>query len=416
LAAFEYIALNAKGKSEKGLIEADTARQARQLLRDRGLMPTALNEVAERAAAAARGAAKPGGLAGLLQGNVGSLSAAELALFTRQLATLFRSGLPLDEALTVVAQQSESARVQRITLGLRARVTEGESLATALEQFPSAFPVLFRATVEAGEQAGKLDHVLERLADYVERSQEMAGKVQQAAIYPAIMLVVATAVVMGMMTYVVPQVVAVFEGINAELPLLTRAMIGLSDFLRQTWAFLLVGGIVAVWLFRRALTRSEPFRRRFHQRQLGWPVIGRLVRGSNTGRFMRTLGILFGSGVPILDALRIGTQVVENLPMREAIEEAAKRVREGAGLGRSLAASKLFPPIVVHLVSSGESSGRLGEMLERAAENQEKEVELRVGVLMKLMEPVMTVVMGGIVLMIVLAILLPIFDLNTLVK
>lgn len=412
MAAFEYVALNARGKNEKGLIEAETARQARQLLRDRGLMPTALTEVAEQASGTAK--TERGG--GFFKRSTGSLSAAELALFTRQLATLFRSGLPLDEALTVVAQQSESAKVQRITLGLRARVVEGDSLASALEQFPRAFPILFRSTVEAGEQAGKLDHVLERLADYVERSQEMSSKVKQAAIYPTIMLVVATGVVMGMMTYVVPQVVEVFQGINAELPLLTRMMIGLSDFLRKAWPFLIVVGVLGIWLFRRSLSTNVHFRRRFHQQQLRWPVIGRLVRGANTGRFMRTLGILFGSGVPILEAMRIGAQVVENLPMREAIEEAAKKVREGAGLGRSLAASKLFPPIVVHLVSSGESSGRLDEMLERSADNQEKEVELRIGVLMKLMEPVMTVVMGGIVLVIVLAILLPIFDLNTLVK
>jgi len=413
VAAFEYAALNTKGSTTKGLIEAETPRQARQLLRDRGLMPTELKEVAEQVYAGGRDKHSAGGL---FKRSTGSFSAADLALFTRQLSTLFRSGLPLDEALTVVSQQSESPKVQRITLGIRARVTEGDSLASALDQFPSAFPILFRSTVEAGEQAGKLDHVLERLADYVERSQEMANKITQAAIYPIIMLVVATGVVMGMMTYVVPQVVEVFQGINAELPFLTKAMIGLSAFLRKTWLLLIVGTIAGVWLFRRTLRSNETFRRRWHQQQLGWPVIGKLVRGTNTGRFMRTLGILFGSGVPILEAMRIGTQVVENLPMREAIEEAAKKVREGAGLGRSLAASKLFPPIVVHLVSSGESSGRLGEMLERAADNQEKEVELRIGVLMKLMEPTMTVVMGGIVLVIVLAILLPIFDLNTLVK
>lgn len=415
MAAFEYAALNTKGKTEKGLIEAETARQARQLLRDRGLMPTELKEVSERAGAATS-TVESRTRSGFFKRNNVSLSAADLALFTRQLATLFRSGLPLDEALTVVAQQSESGKVQRITLGIRARVIEGDSLASALDQFPGAFPILFRSTVEAGEQAGKLDHVLERLADYVERSQEMASKVKQAAIYPAIMLVVATGVVMGMMTYVVPNVVSVFEGINAKLPFLTRAMIAVSAFLRQAWPVLIFGGAGGVWLFRRTVRTNEAFRRALHQRMLRWPVVGRLVRGANTARFMRTLGILFGSGVPILEAMRIGAQVVENLPLRDAIEEAAKRVREGAGLGRSLAVSKLFPPIVVHLVSSGESSGRLDEMLERAADNQEKEVELRINVLMKLMEPVMTVVMGGIVLIIVLAILLPIFDLNTLVK
>lgn len=410
--AFEYTALNAKGRNEKGLIEAETARQARQLLRERGLTPTAMQEVAgdtsKRSDAVAGGRRRSGG--GV------SLSTAELALFTRQLATLFRSGLPLDEALTVVSQQSESAKVQRLTLAIRTRVVEGESLASALDQFPGTFPVLFRSTVEAGEQAGKLDHVLERLADYVERSQAMSATVKQAAIYPIIMLVVATGVVIGMMVYVVPNVVGVFANIKAQLPLLTRGLIALSNLLQKAWLPLLVVLAGAVFLFRRAMRNNIAFRRNMHHRMLGWPIVGKLVRGANTGRFMRTLGILFGSGVPILEAMRIGTQVVENLPMREAVEEAAKRVREGAGLGRSLAATKLFPPIVVHLVSSGESSGRLDEMLVRAADNQEKEVELRIGVMMKLMEPAMTVIMGGIVLLIVLAILLPIFDLNTLVK
>ena len=410
--AFEYLALTATGRTEKGLIEAETPRLARQLLRERNLTPTELKEVATRSNTKAE--ASSSGFT--LKRQPGALSGAELSLFTRQLATLSRSGLPLDEALTAVSQQSEEAKTQRIALAIRARVTEGESLATALMQFPNAFPVLYRATVDAGEQAGKLDYVLERLAEYVERQQEMSGKVKQAAIYPIIMLVVATGVVMGMMTYVVPNIVSVFESIDAELPLLTRGLIATSTFMQKGWWAILGGTALAVFLFNRAMRNNEAFRRGMHNRMLGWPVVGRIVRADNTGRFMRTLGILFGSGVPILEAMRIGTQVVENLPMRDAIEEAAKRVREGAGVGRSLGASRLFPPIVVHLINSGEVSGKLDEMLLRAADNQEREVESRLGVLMKLMEPVMTVVMGGIVLIIVLAILLPIFDLNTLVK
>ncbi|TAJ53488.1 MAG: type II secretion system protein GspF [Nevskiaceae bacterium] len=408
MAAFEYSALNARGKQEKGLIEAETARQARALLRERGLTPMELKEVAEQ-----RG--RLSGEAGAVKTSGGSLSSTELSLFTRQLATLFRSGLPLDEALTAVAQQSESAKVKRIVLGIRSRVIEGDSLASALSQFPSAFPTLFRATVEAGEQAGKLDHVLERLADYVERRQAMQSKILLATFYPAILTLVAIGVVSLLLTYVVPKVVEVFDSIGADLPVLTKMMIATSGFLRNYGVFLVIALALGGWLFARAM-RGDAFRRRVHQRQLKLPLIGRLTRGANTGRFTRTLGILFGAGVPILDAMRIGTQVVGNLPMRDAIEEAAKRVREGAGLARSLEASKLFPPITVHLIASGEASGKLDEMLDRAADNQEREVETLIAALMGIFEPVLILAMGGIVLLIVLAILLPIFDLNTLVK
>lgn len=409
MAAFEYSALNARGKQEKGLIEAETARQARALLRERGLTPMELKEVAEQ-----RG--KTGGDGGgTIKTSGGSLSSTELSLFTRQLATLFRSGLPLDEALTAVAQQSESAKVKRIVLGIRSRVIEGDSLASALAQFPSAFPTLFRATVEAGEQAGKLDHVLERLADYVERRQAMQSKILLATFYPAILTLVAIGVVSLLLTYVVPKVVEVFDSIGADLPVLTKMMIATSGFLRNYGVFLVIALALGGWLFARAM-RGDAFRRRVHQRQLKLPLVGRLTRGANTGRFTRTLGILFGAGVPILDAMRIGTQVVGNLPMRDAIEEAAKRVREGAGLARSLEASKLFPPITVHLIASGEASGKLDEMLDRAADNQEREVETLIAALMGIFEPVLILAMGGIVLLIVLAILLPIFDLNTLVK
>lgn len=409
--AYEYTALSPTGRTDKGLLEAESPRQARQLLRERGLSPLTISEVAQQASPSGQGASA----LSWLQRRSAGMSGPELSLFTRQLSTLSRSGLPLDEALTAVSQQTEEPRTQRIALALRARISEGESLALALAQYPQAFPVLYRATVDAGEQAGKLDYVLDRLADYVERQQEMSGKVQQAAIYPIIMLVVALGVIMGMMTYVVPQVVSVFDSIHAELPLLTRGLIALSSFLRKFGLLMGIAVIAGVFLFRRAL-QGEAFRHRFHARMLHWPIAGRIVRAANTGRFMRTLGILFSSGVPILDAMRIGTQVVENLPMRAAIEDAAKRVREGAGVGRSLGASKLFPPIVVHLIASGETSGKLDEMLLHAADNQEREVETRVAVLMKLMEPMMTLVMGGVVLLIVLAILLPIFDLNTLVK
>ncbi|MDP9142389.1 MAG: type II secretion system inner membrane protein GspF [Pseudomonadota bacterium] len=405
MSAYEYRALDARGRETKGLIEGDTPRHARQLLRDGGLSPLDVREVAE---------AKQSATSSLFSRG-GNINSNELALFTRQLATLVRSGLPLDESLTAVSEQSESKRVKRVALGVRASVVEGTSLAQALEQFPNAFPTLFRATVEAGEQSGKLDYILERLADYVERRQQMQSKLMLAAVYPAILTLVAISVVVLLLTYVVPQVVEVFTSIDAELPALTTGLIALSDFLRDYGIFLLIALAAGSFLFRRMM-RGDAFKRRVHRYILRLPMIGRLVRGANAGRFTRTLGILFGSGVPILDALQIGTQVVSNLPMREAIESAAIRVREGASLSRSLAASKLFPPITVHLIASGESSGSLDEMLDRAAENQEREVENTVAAVMGVFEPVLILVMGGVVLLIVLAILLPIFDLNTLVK
>ncbi|MEK6805655.1 MAG: type II secretion system inner membrane protein GspF [Pseudomonadota bacterium] len=403
--AYEFVALNAKGKQEKGLIEGDSPRGVRSQLRDRGLSPLEVHEVADR-----RGSGRPVSIF-----DRGGISSTELSLFTRQLATLARSGLPLDEALTAVSQQSESRRVQRVTLGVRAAVTEGSSLARALAQFPGVFPPMFRATIEAGEQSGKLDGVLERLADYVEKRQAMQSKIMLAAFYPAILTLVAIGVVSLLLTYVVPKVVDVFADLKAELPPLTRGLIAISDFLNQYGIALLVALAVGGFFFARAM-RSDTFARGVHRWQLGLPLIGRLTRGANTGRFTRTLGILFGSGVPILDAMRIGTQVVSNLPMRDAIEVAAQRVREGAAVSKALGESKLFPPITLHLMASGESSGRLDEMLDRAADNQEREVETLIAALMGVFEPLLILTMGGVVLMIVLAILLPIFDLNTLVK
>lgn len=406
MAAYEYTALTAHGRQEKGLIEADTPRLARQLLRDRGLSPLDVHEIADR-----RRSSKPV----LFERRTGGVSAAELSLFTRQLATLVRSGLPLDESLTAMSDQSEGRHIKRIALGVRAGVVEGNTLAASLNQFPNVFPPLYRATIEAGEQSGKLDLILERLADYVERRQVMQQKIMLATFYPAILSFVAISVVILLLTYVVPQVVQVFQDINAQLPILTRGLIAISDFLRHFGIYLLIAGGAGAFVFARMM-RGELFKRRVHLWQLGLPLMGRLIRGTNTGRFTRTLGILFSSGVPILDAMRIGTQVVSNLPMRDAIEDAASKVREGASLSRSLGASKLFPPITIHLIASGESSGRLDEMLDRAAENQEREVETLVATLMGVFEPMLILTMGGIVLLIVLAILLPIFDLNQLVK
>jgi general secretion pathway protein F len=402
--AYEFTALDPRGKQEKGLLEGDTPRQVRGMLRDRGLTPLSVQEVAETRTASGGSVFQRGGW-----------SHTDLTLFTRQLATLARSGLPLDEALAAVAQQTESKNVKRVVLGVRSGVVEGHTLALALGQFPSVFPALFRATVEAGESSGKLDGVLERLADYVERRQALQQKVLVAAIYPIFLIVFSLVIVTALLTFVVPKIVSVFADLDAELPALTRGLIALSDFLREYGLGLLLVSVAASFLFANAM-RNEEFKRRVHRLLLRLPLVGRLTRANNTGRFTRTLGILFGSGVPILDAMRIGTQVVSSLPMRDAIEVATMRVREGATVNRSLAESNLFPPITLHLIASGESSGRLDDMLDRAAEQQEREVETLVGALMAALGPALIVVMGGMVFAIVMAILLPIFDLNQLVK
>jgi len=400
--AFEYSAVDKAGRQQKGVMEGDTARQVRQLLRERGLLPMEVNEVVERETTGFSFSLRRG------------ISAADLALTTRQLATLVRSGMPLEEALLAVGQQSEKPRLKSIMLGVRSRVMEGHSLADGLGEFPHAFPEIYRATVAAGEQSGHLDPVLERLADYTESRQQLRQRVSHALIYPVILTVLAVLIVSGLLVYVVPKVVGVFENTGQTVPLFTRLLIALSDFLRE-WGVWLLGLIgLAVFAFRRMLRRPA-FRRRWHRFLLRLPVLGRLVRGVNTARFTRTLSILAGSGVPVLEALRIAGDVVVNVPMRDAIEETAVRVREGAPLGRSLGASRLFPPMTMHLISSGEASGELESMLERAASNQEREVDSLVGALLSILEPMLILLMGALVLAIVMAILLPIFQLNQLV-
>ena len=405
MGAFEYVALDASGREKKGVLEGDTARQVRQQLREQGWVPVEVQETAEREQRARR----KRGFA-LRRG----VSSTDLALITRQLATLVRSGMPLEEALLAASQQNEKARLKSMLLAVRSRVMEGHTLATGLGDFPHVFPELYRTTVAAGEQSGHLDVVLERLADYSEARQQMQQKIQLALFYPALLTLVAVAVVIGLMTYVVPQVVQVFDNIGQELPGLTKALIAMSDFLRS-WGLWLLALLVAAGFGFAALLRQDGPRRRFHLLLLRLPLIARLVRGVNAGRFARTFSIVTASGVPVLEGLRISAQVMTNLPMREAVEDAIRLVREGASIYAALDKSGFFPPMMVHLIASGESSGNLEEMLERAAVNQEREIETLISAIMGLFEPLLILVMGGLVLIIVLAILLPIFNLNQLV-
>jgi general secretion pathway protein F len=404
MGAYQYVAVDPRGKEHRGVLEGDTPRHVRQLLRERQLLPVEVAEVEARERKSQRHFSLFKGISGL-----------DLALLTRQLATLVKAGLPLDEALFAVSEHTEKPRLKSIILGVRAKVLEGHSLAAGLDDFPHAFPVVYRATVMAGEQAGQLDLVLERLADYTESRHGLRQKVAQAMVYPILLTSIALIIIVVMLIAVVPKVVGVFETTGQELPTMTRALIAISNLV-QDWWFLLLAIIVGAVLGARRLLRQEHIRRRVHGWLLRAPIFGRVTRGLNTARFTRTLSILTASGVPALEALRISASVIANLPMRAAVEEAAVRVREGGAIGRSLSQSKLFPPMSIHLISSGEASGELDSMLERAANHQENEMDGLLAAMLSVLEPLLIVIMGLVVLAIVMAILLPIFQINQLVR
>jgi general secretion pathway protein F len=409
MGAFEYTALDTGGKERKGVLEGDTPRHIRQLLRERQLLPVTVNEVAQKESKRQQSTGMSFSFARR------GISTADLSLFTRQLATLVRAGLPLEESLLAVSQQTEKPRVQSIILGVRAKVMEGHPLADGFTDFPRVFPEIYRSTVAAGEQSGKLDGVLERLADYNEGREQIRQKILAAMLYPIVLSVMCFAIVTGLMVYVVPKVVAVFESAKGKLPLITQILIATSDFIRNYGIYMAIIAVVAGYLFRRWL-RNPNNLRRWHRAQLRMPMIGKMSRGFNTARFTRTFSILSASSVPVLEALRISGEVVTNLPMRDAVAEAAARVREGAPIGRSLAVSKLFPPMTIHLISSGESSGELDNMLERAAIAQERELDGLLSGMVGLLGPMLIVGMGGFVMAIVFAMLLPIFEMNNLIK
>ena len=410
MAAFDYIALDAKGKELKGVIEGDGAKQVRQILRDKGLMPLEIAESLKKSQSTSKNSGLNKPL--FLQR---SISSTELALLTRQLATLIQAALPLDETLSAVADQTDKPRIKSMLYSIRSRVLEGHSLAVGLADYPKVFPELYRATVDAGEQSGHLDTVLERLADYTEGRQEIQGKVRQALIYPAFLSLFAIAIVVFMMTSIVPQVVSFFEDTGQELPGLTLTLIAMSDFVVDYGFFMLIVIIAAVVSFKIALTRPA-FVMKYHMFLFKLPIIQRLVRGLNAALFTRTFSILSGSGVTVLEAMKISAKVVANLPMRDAILKATDRVREGSGIKNSLESSKLFPPMTLQLIASGENSGKLEEMLERASVQLEREQVTLIAYIVGILEPVIILAMGIMVLLIVLGILLPIFDMNSLVK
>jgi general secretion pathway protein F len=402
LDAFEYVALDPTGKERRGVLEGDSPRQVRQQLRESGLTPLSIDS------ASSTETKRKGKL---FQRKINAM---ELALVTRQMATLLRSGLPLEHVLKTTAQQSDKRHVERTLLAVRAKVLEGRTLADGLKEFPKTFPEVYIQTVSSGEESGHLEVVLERLADYTEQRQQMRQKTIFALFYPALLTIVSLLIVGGLLTYIVPQVTRVFETMSAELPWITKALMATSDTFRSYGAPIFVG-LLLIGLLVNYLLRKPGPKRWWHRNMLRVPLVGRLVRTSNAARFSRTLSIMAASSVPILDSMRIASQVLTNLPMRSAVEEATLRVREGASLYQALDKTGYFPPMTLSLLASGESSGNLEGMLERSADIQEREIETLVSTIQGLFEPILILVMGGIVLVIVLAILLPIFDLNQLV-
>jgi general secretion pathway protein F len=414
MAAFRYAVVDNLGKESSGVLEADSARAARQLLRGRGLVPLTVEPVVSEAQKA-----------GLTLSIGRRLSQTELAVITRQLASLLGAALPVADALTVMVEQSEKQQVRELMAAIRTDVLGGTSLSKALARHPRQFPDIYRALITAGEESGKLGSVLASLADYIEERARLQQKITLAFVYPVIVTIVAVAVVIGLLTYVVPQVVQVFAQTKQALPFLTRAMIALSDFVRNYGWIVAVLIAAGAFLVNRAL-KVEAVRRRWHQRILSLPVVGVLSRTLNTARFASTLSILAGSGVPMLRSLQAAGETVTNLAMRARVIDATQRVREGYSLARALRAGaeeekksghvKLFPPVLIHLIASGEATGKLPDMLGRAADIHAREAERRALFFTSLLEPALILTMGVIVMLIVLAVLMPIIEINQLAR
>lgn len=401
--AFHYQALDAAGKQLTGIIEADSARNARNRLRESGLFVLEVETRTEKNKKVSFNFSRR------------KLSLADLSLLLRQLATLLEAGLPLEQALSVLIEQSTNPHQHGLLAAIRADVLAGQTLAQAVAQHPNDFPELHRALIKAGEASGELDTVMDKLATYSENQHALQQKVGLAFVYPAIVTAVAILIVGGLLFYVVPQVVSVFEQSHQQLPLLTRSLIWVTDGLAAAWPYLLALLVAGVFGARQML-KQESVRANLHRKMLRVPVLGRLIQGVNTARMASTLSILFGSGVPLLTALSAASGVVGNLPMRYALGEAARKVREGVSLSRALAVSGLFPPVLIHLIASGEQSGKLDVMLARVAKQQEQEVGGFVSTLTSLLEPILILIMGAVVLVIVLAILMPIISMNQLIK
>lgn len=403
--AFDFIAVDAQGKKQKGVLEGDSSRQIRQQLRDKGWFPTSVEPASSEQSSTEKSS--------FWQQGKG-LTAYELALVTRQLATLIQAGIPLEETLKAVAKQSEKPAVQSLLLAVRGKVLEGYPLAQSFAAFPKAFPDLYRATVAAGEKSGHLDLVLQQLADYTENRFTTQKQIQGAMIYPIILTTLALAIVVGLLTYVVPDIVKVFSNSHQQLPALTRGLIATSNAVKTLGPFMLVALVFAGWLGHKTL-KTEKGRYAFDAFVLRVPLVQRIAKGANAARFASTLSILSRSGVPLVEGLYIAAAVTSNWHVRDAILEAAVKVTEGGNLSNSLEKSRYFPPMMIQMLRSGETGGELDEMLARAAQMQDRELSSLITTMVGLFEPLMLLVMAGVVLIIVLAIMLPIVSMNNLV-
>ena len=412
MGAYSYQALDANGKTVKGVLEGDSERHVRSLLRQRQLKPLDVRSTSQKRRSA--GSAESSGGRRLFGGGGPKLNHKEIALVTRQLASLLQSGLPLDEVLQAAATQSRKPAVKSLLLQVRSRVLEGLSLAQAMAEAPRAFNTLYRAMVKAGESAGFLGPVLEQLAEYTESSQETRQKIQMAMMYPVVLLCVSMGVVTALMAFVVPKLTGMFSQTKQKLPLITEILIGTSDFIVNYGLFVLIGIIGAIILFKQLLKAPER-QLRWHRLLLKMPLFGGFIRVSEAARYANTLGLLAKSGVPLLEALRIASQVLANRVMQEAAKAITISVQEGSSLNRAMDQVDEFPPLIVQMVASGEANGQLADQLLHAARNQERELSFTLGTMMGLMEPAMILFMAGIVFFIVMAIMLPIFQMNQMV-
>ncbi len=402
MAAFSYVALDTAGKKVKGLLEGDSERQVRAMLRLKELKPVEVQATTRKTESRANW---------ITFSRHWSVS--ELALVTRQLATLVQSNLPLAEALQAVAEQSTRPAIKSVLMSIRSRVNEGHSLAQAMAEHPAVFTDLYLGMVKAGEHAGFLGVVLDRLADYTEKTQHSTQQVKTALIYPVILLVVSLSVIVALMVFVVPELIRIFENTDSELPMLTVLLIATSHFITQYGLLLLVGIVLAVLGFRYWL-RKPSNRLWWHRFLLYVPMLSGFINKLNTTRFSSTLGTLLQSGVPLLEALEIARSVLTNLEYKARAVLIVDAVREGKSLRYALETSGFFPPMLVHMVGSGERSGELENMLQRGAESQERELDTAIAGMMGIMEPIMVLFLGGFVMTIVMAILLPIFGMNKL--
>ena len=404
--AYRYEAIDLAGATSKGVINADNPRAARSDLRARGLVPLGMDVITGHAQASAQGFKRYFG---------DRLSTLELALFTRQLASLLEARLPLEQAFTALLEQAERPYMRDLIAAIRAEVMSGASLSDAMAQHPRDFADIYRALVASGEHIGQLSGVLSRLADFVERRNALVQKVRLAFTYPAIVTAVAFAIVIFLLTYVVPQIVSVFANTRQQLPFLTIAMLALSNFVRH-WGWLVALVLFFAGMGARWALRDPALKMRWHTWKLSAPIYGRFERSLNTSRFASTLAITISSGVPILRALQTSRDTLSNVALRTQVEVATASVREGVGLARTLSAQPYFPPLLIHMIRAGEVTGELPAMLNRAAQMQEQDLERRALMIAGLLEPVLILAMGVVVLLIVLAVLMPIIEINQLVR